>query len=235
MDRQHRYIRAPVIEYGGLEPLFAPQRTAAAGFTYVEMIAIMLILLLMASLIVPSIMAHQRSTAQKELEGQVARLPQDARNEAVQLQNPVSIRISGNSLIMEEQIYAQTTSDNSATSTTLSNVDPNAGASGSTNNGAGSSQVQLKEIDLDSAMQIAGTQLNGQSTDAGSWLWIVYPDGSAEQGGIQFAEGTSQKSLIMNSNGESQWISGELPDVTENQWPAGQLATPSSPPSSTTP
>jgi Tfp pilus assembly protein FimT len=194
------------------------------------MIVIALILMIMAALAVPNIVAYQRSASHKQLEANVARLPLEARNQAVLLQNPVSISVSGNTLVMQEQEFD--TNPNSNTGSMSSNdssttLDPDnlmQGASGSAGAGA-TTQVQLKTIDLGTDMQVDSVQLNGQATDTGSWLWMAYPDGSSDTGAIQFSEGSVSKSLVMDGKGHSQWISGEMPDQSQDEWSAGQLET----------
>jgi type II secretory pathway pseudopilin PulG len=164
----------------------------AKAFTLVEMIVICAVLLIIAAAIVPNLLAITRSRSLKDLEADVARLPAEARNEAVQTDTPVRLLISGTMLVME-QVPAT--------------GDPQ----------------QIKEVDLGDSLQVETVELNGTPTDVGSWEWTVYPDGSADSGGIQFSEGQAQDSLILSSTGTAQWISGELPDQSQDQWPAGQL------------
>jgi prepilin-type N-terminal cleavage/methylation domain-containing protein len=202
--------------------------TPSAGFTMIEMIAVTLVLLIIAAAIAPRLIADQQSASLKELEARIARLPAQAKSEALRTQNPVSIRISGNTLVMNEEEINQTQDATSGDgSTTLSNTTATS-YSGSNQTELSSDPIQLRQIDLGSDIQVDSVQLNGQNSDIGSWIWTVYPDGSAQQGGIEFSSGSAKMSLELESNGESQWVSGALPDASQDQWPAGQLATSSS-------
>lgn len=162
------------------------------AFTLMEMVVVCAVLIIIAAAIVPNLVAITRSRALKDLEGNIARLPAEARNEALRSQTPVQLRLSGTMLVMEQV--------------------PTTGA-----------PVQVKEVDLGSDIQVDSVQLNGKPSDTGTWAWTVYPDGSADSGGIQFSEGQAQRALILSPSGSARWITGELPDQSQDQWPAGQL------------
>ena len=170
----------------------SPVTERARAFTLVEAVVVCAILIVIASALVPNLLAFTRSRRVKDLEGNVARLPAETRNEALQLRTPVRLRVSGTTLVME-QVPA-----------------------------TGNPQ-QVKTVDMGDTLQVDSVQLNGKPSDVGSWEWTAYPDGTADSGGIQFSEGAAQKSLILAPTGEAQWISGPLPDQSQDQWPAGQL------------
>jgi type II secretory pathway pseudopilin PulG len=156
------------------------------------MIVVCAVLIIIAAAIMPNMIAITRSRSLKDLEGSVARLPAEARNEAQKSQTPVQIRVSGTMLVMEQ-------------------VPPDG------------APVQVEQVDLGSDISIDAAQLNGQSTDIGSWTWMVYPDGSADSGAMQFSEGQVVKSLVLTASGDSRFITGPMPDQSADQWPAGQL------------
>lgn len=162
------------------------------GFTLVEIVVVCAILIVIAGAIVPNLLTITQSRNLKDLEGNVARLPAEARNEAIQTQTPVRLRFSGTTIVMEE---------------VPADGDPQ----------------QVKEVDLGDSLQVDTVQLNGKPSDVGSWEWTVNPDGSADSGGVEFSEGQAHKSLILSPTGTAQWISGDLPDQSQDQWPAGQL------------
>jgi type II secretory pathway pseudopilin PulG len=162
------------------------------AFTVVELNIVILILLLAAALIIPSIVSIQRSRAIKDLEGSVARLPVLAQNDAIKSKVTVTMQLQGTDLILQE------TPDNGTPTT-------------------------IRTVDLGQDLQITSAQLNGKTTDPGGWIWKAYPDGSTDTGGLQFAEGSAVRSMTIYSDGASNWDSQELPDVSLQQWPAGQL------------
>jgi type II secretory pathway pseudopilin PulG len=166
--------------------------TKCRAFTLMEMVVVCAVLIIIAAAIMPNLVAMTRSRSLKDLEGSIARLPAEARNEALKSQTPVQIRVSGTMLVVEQV--------------------PDTGA-----------PVQVEQVDLGSDITIDSAQLNGKSVDIGSWTWMVYPDGSADSGAMQFSEGQVQKSLILYTSGDSRFITGPMPDQSQDQWPAGQL------------
>lgn len=180
-------------------------RDSRQGFTLAEMVVIMLVLVLMAAYILPNIAAYERTQEEKALEGQIARMPAEVVADAVRLQVPVALTIQGNDLVIEETPPAQMQTVNSSQTQVTSGI-----------------QV-LSQLSLGSDMEVASVQTGGQSADLGSWTWTVYPDGSASDAGIEFAEGRLTKSLVLQSDGQSRWLDSALPDQTPTQWPAGQL------------
>jgi prepilin-type N-terminal cleavage/methylation domain-containing protein len=83
---------------------------------------------------------------------------------------------------------------------------------------------EITRIRLD-ALQIRSARLNGKSVDMSSWKWTVYPDGTSDTGGLEFAEGATQKSLALSANADARWVQGTLPDTSDDTWQAGQLQT----------
>jgi len=164
------------------------------GFTLIEMTVVIAILLLMAAYIVPNAVAFLKSRTTQDLEASVARLPAEARNEAVGKQVPVHLRLDGTQIMMEDApVDGQTTA--------------------------------VKHVDLGSNLTVEVMQLNGQTSDTGSWVWTAYPDGTTDKGGIQFGDGSTSKSLVFGANGGTRWVDGVLPDQSLDQWPAGSLQT----------
>jgi Tfp pilus assembly protein FimT len=169
-------------------------RQRQRGISIVELSIVVAILVACAAVVMPGVVAIQHSRDLKDIEASIARLPSEARNDAIRTQNPVQMKIEGSTLVIQ-----QTDADSGQPKT-------------------------LKQVDLGDNLRVADVQENGQTVDTGSWQWTAYPDGASDSGGIQFDEGHSSKSLNMPTNGEAEWISGPLPDQSEQQWPAGQLA-----------
>ncbi len=168
-----------------------PFRTCP-GYTLVELIVVLFVLLLMTTAIVPRVIALQNSRRLKDVEARVIRLPAEARNEAVRTGKPVRLRVDGADLVMDRVPLNGT-------------------------------PEEVKRVALGTGIQVDSVEQDGRPANTGSWLWTVYPDGTAEAGGIQFTEGAARKSLVLSSDGDSQWVLGDLPDGTPEHWPAGQL------------
>jgi hypothetical protein len=78
-------------------------RGRSAGFTFVEISVVLVVLFIIASMVFANLATVTKSRALKDLEGKVARLPTPARNDAVRLNTPVQLRIQGTTLV-EEQV-----------------------------------------------------------------------------------------------------------------------------------
>ncbi|MGI4791545.1 MAG: pilus assembly FimT family protein [Janthinobacterium lividum] len=173
-------------------PPTSPVTSKRRGFTLIELIVVLFVLLLLTTAIVPRVVAIQRSRRTKDLEAKIIRLPAEARNEAVRSGNPVRIRVDGAALVMDRAPINGTAEE-------------------------------VKRIALGTGIQVNTVEEAGQPSNTGSWQWTIYPDGSADDGGIQFTEGTAQKSLVLSSDGSVRWLIGDLPAGTPERWPAGQL------------
>ena len=71
------------------------------GFTLIEMTIVITILALTAALIVPRVSAIKDSRAFHDQEAAIIRLPREARNEARRSGQPVTLRVSSNTLVIE--------------------------------------------------------------------------------------------------------------------------------------
>jgi len=69
-----------------------------------EVTVITAILILIAAVILPNVVSVINSEALKATEATIARLPTEARNDAIKNQNPVRLRFDGSSVIEEETL-----------------------------------------------------------------------------------------------------------------------------------
>ena len=163
------------------------------GFTLIELIVVLFVLVLVTTAIVPRVVALQKSRLIKNREATIIRLPAEARNEAARSGVPVRLRIDGTALVVERAPV-------------------------------GGQPEEVKRVTLGPGIQVSDVEQSGQSASISSWQWTVYPDGSADSGGIQFAEGTAQKSLLLAADGSIRWRAGDLPEGLPEHWSAGGLA-----------
>ena len=163
-----------------------------SGFTLMEMMVIIFILILISAAVIPRVVAYLASEQLKSLEASIARLPGQARQDALRLQEPVRLRLEG-STIYEEEVPV------------VGDI------------------TQVKELDLGSTVQIDSAQKNYQNIETSSWDWTAYPDGTSDGGGVQFSVEGQEMSLIIPVLGNATWVTGPLPDESQDQWTAGQL------------
>lgn len=83
--------------------------------------------------------------------------------------------------------------------------------------------IIVKRVNLGEGITVTGARTGKESADLGSWKWMAYPDGSADQGGLEFMEGNAPKSLFMPKQGDEVWGDGTLPDTSQEEWQAGEV------------
>lgn len=64
-------------------------------------------------------------------------------------------------------------------------------------------------------------QLNGQQVDESSWAIRFYPDGTSDIGSVTFDYGSFEKTLVLNGRGLSQLVDGAAPDPATVSWQGG--------------
>lgn len=76
--------------------------TSNRAFTLIELTIVIAVLVIAAAVVVPSLTAVQRSRDLRKTEANIARLPIEARNEAVKSGKNVTLQVSDNELVMSE-------------------------------------------------------------------------------------------------------------------------------------
>ena len=168
------------------------------AFTLIEMTVVITVLALMAALIMPNMVAIKRSQELRVLEAAVRRLPSEAREESRRRNAPVSLRVDGQSLVMEQI---------------------------ATGEDAGSDPKEIKRVTLSDDLRVEEARQGSETMDLASWKWTNYPDGSANAGSVTFQAGTATKTLRLPARGEAEWTTGAeaTPSPTEENWPAGDI------------
>ena len=201
------------------------------GFTLIEMIVTIAILVIFASLLVP-VVAKQRQLEQVRSFGiQVATMADFAKQEAIQ------------NRVVSTLTYDQ--SNNQLTVNTNQGIDPN--QPGLTNQGSGGSSMTgtnlitnpnstsqnsnptlpslTKSLTLPSGWQGQQFMLDGQSVNSSDWKVNFNPDGSSDSATIdfQFPE-NGEKSVLIDAFGRITVLDGPPPDPTTLQWQGGSIA-----------
>ena len=189
------------------------------AFTLIEMVVVTMIILIMAGLILPNMVAITQSREMRSELAALQRMPTEARNEAAKARQVVDLKMDGDYLVMEK------TDPQTQETTEIKRL-----------------QIGSQFLAETAQLQVVGVptvlmQNNSGSTDVASWKWSAYPDGTADSGGITFEVGPkrTQQSLYIPADGEARWVTGPLPQPTEQAWTAGDLEQRSSTSTSTTP
>jgi type II secretory pathway pseudopilin PulG len=176
------------------------------------MSVVITILVLMAAAVMPNLVAIARSRQFYNAEQTLWRLPMEARNEASKSQEPVTLRLEGDTFVMERP---KPDDDQNNTTTNVQNSSQN-----------NQDMEEVKRVDFSGGLHAESARKNGDTSDLASWKWTVYPDGTSDSGGVAFTEGNSRKSLVLSATADAHWIQGDLPTNDDNDhWPAGQLQT----------
>ena len=165
------------------------------AFTLIEATVVIMVLALLAALVVPNVVAIQRSQAVRTLEQKVLRLPAEALNEARRNKKAVTLRAEGSDTLVLELAGDE-----------------------------GAAPTEIKRLTLSADLRLDAAHSKGESVDLASWEWTVYPDGSATPGRLDLAEGSKILSLRLPENGElPRWSTASSTEAGDERWSAGEL------------
>jgi prepilin-type N-terminal cleavage/methylation domain-containing protein len=190
------------------------------AYTLVEMVVVCAILALLATAVMPNLVAQRRSQALRSTAAAVLRLPTEARNQAAALKVPVALLLDGGDLVLERMATDDATTNTTNPANAMGGPVSRLGVSNATQ---GEGDV-LKRVALGGEVQVESAQAAGEGIDPGAWRWVVYPDGSADEGGLVLQFGSQRRTLYLPPDGPARWIAGdEMPDPTQERWPAGEV------------
>ena len=165
---------------------------ARQAFTLIEMTVVITILAMMAALVVPSVVAMKKSRDVRDREEAIRRLPSQALQAARDGKTAVTLRVDGSDLILEK-----------------SSPDDQADAE------------EVKRVSLGS-FSVSAARQSGETTDAASFAWKVYPDGTAEAATLTIREGAGTKTLQLTPQGDARWLASGEAEQTSEKWTAGE-------------
>jgi prepilin-type N-terminal cleavage/methylation domain-containing protein len=167
------------------------------GFTLIEMSVVITVLSVMAALILPNMVAIQRSRELRLLKAQIQRLPQEAKMEARKSNAPIVLRVDADALVMERIPVGDE---------------------------AGDDPVEIRRVALNSDIRAERARKGQETIDLASWEWRVYPDGSCASTNLEFSEGDLTEALVIETAGDAYWATGDEVDQ-EQEWAAGDIET----------
>lgn len=163
------------------------------GFTLIELTLIVGVLAIMSVMVVPRVRSIQEGSAFRHFRIDARRIAQEARALAVSRGELVSVAFDESRSSLNAIVE---TSDEQPT--VLSSVDLAPG-------------VEAVEF----------VQEEAQSTPS-EWRIRFYPDGRSDGGGVLFQSGEASFHLAVLENGTIRFDEGDLPDLSAEQWSAGE-------------
>jgi|GEM_PF-4875631 len=205
------------------------------GFTLVEMLVTLVILVIFTTLLVPIIAGQNQAQASRNFMPQLLNLGTFAKQQAI---------LHG---VITTLTYHS--ANNQVSVTNDVNVDPNqpgdstqSGTSGGSSGGLGSSmtgQTPIVNPNSQTQNQTAPTinqtaaipsglsadqfQVNGKTVDGGDWKINFYPDGTSDGGTIEFKNNEAESTFSIDSLANLKVADGPPPDPTTIQWQGGQI------------
>lgn len=177
------------------------------GFTLIEMTVVCTVLMVIAALVVPNVVSMKTAETHREAYRAFLRLARRGRQEAMRSGRTYVLTVeSGNSLRLQREPASATDQDPRATQVT---DDP-----------------ELEDVDavqFPDGVNTANLEIDHQSSNATDFKLHFYPDGKSEEGGIEFLEGATTRTLLVTADGVISLQEGNLPqDQNADRWEAGQ-------------
>lgn len=171
------------------------------GFTFVEMSVVVSLIALLATAILPRILAVQKSQTDTAFRVGLARLVQVARNEAVARKTTVELAIDGNQIGWQIPEDSATGTESSEEATGLQGA-----------------------ISLPEGGELADFQLAFEDVEEDEWSVGFYPDGTSDEAAIAFTlAGREWLLRIDGETGTGRVTTGTIDDVADDSWEAGDL------------
>jgi type II secretory pathway pseudopilin PulG len=172
----------------------------ARGFTYIEVLVVILITLLLAALVMPNLIARKRSRDEWSFRTHLRSLGKDARSRAIEIGRMVSLSF-----------------DKTKNEVQVIEIDIN---------GAEKQTQALAVPDWLTPERFVADQ---NESIGDSWRVPFYSDGASSGGGIEFKSDQGSWSLVVSPLDQTiKDLDGPMPDFTYETWPAGSNVAPSS-------
>lgn len=180
------------------------------GFTIVEVVLVMVIIAIVASMIMPSFQAIQRSQAATGFRQGLESVAQKARTRAIRENRATHILFDSNGSIGWDFIEEAA-------------VDPQTGESTGTETELELGQVR-DPVQPTATTSFSTYELNREDVDQTDWQVGFFPDGSADRAYLEFTMDDQTFVLIVNNrSGSTRVVQGTIEDQTDDEWEAGEI------------
>lgn len=165
------------------------------GFTFIEMIVVITIMALMASIAIPSMAGAERARQYRSALSNLKRLPIQAREAAISRGTTVVLHTEGNGTGI---VAVEESAD---------------GVEGQT----------IGRADLPEGLSFRTLRVGDRDAGTSDWSLRFYSDGTSDGGGFEIEENANIWSVVIEPRtGRVQNVKGEMPPLSEQSWPAGE-------------
>ena len=165
------------------------------AFTLLEMLIVMLVLTLTATVVVPRVINVMNSQAENDFRRSLMRVGAEARLLAIETGNTV-----------------QVTYNDTERAVTLSTVDPETALE----------EVQ-KSYSLPDVAELVSFMVGGDFVSSNDWIVEYYPDGTGTDCGIEVQTGLEIFAVMIEGEDGASHLMGSLNEVEDSEWEAGEL------------
>lgn len=166
----------------------------SAGFTYVELVVVIVITALLATITIPSLTAMRKGAEERQFRRALLDIAVRARSRAIDAGGIVALSVdkSTNDLVAVEESLGTGT------------------------------QRPLQRLATPAAITNVKSTFDQNTSEGEDWTVVFYSDGKSTGGGIEFeAYGKHFSYVVSPTDGRPRVIDGPLPDLGQERWPAG--------------
>jgi len=182
------------------------------GFTFVEMVLVIIMVIMFSAIVFPSVIAVQRSQSASGFRIGLENVAQIARRQAVLQNRATVLKFGSNNEIGWDYVEDPVETDTQSTNSNTQQED--AIELGQVRNG----------ISLVENTEFTGYRRNELDESQSEWQVGFFPDGTADRAVAEFTQdGKSYILIISPLNGASNIVEGTLDDYEGEGWEAGEI------------
>lgn len=169
-------------------------RTKSRGFSLIEMSIVITLIALFAAFILPNLVNSRQSERERLFHYGMKRLADNARETAISRNATLHLSIDQNRMTVTNETDTKQKGD------------------------------EIMGIDIVDGASPTKFQANGQDMSAGDWDIRFFPDGTADEGGVEFTLGQDTEALNITPRGATS-VDEKLTNPADIRWEAGTYET----------
>jgi prepilin-type N-terminal cleavage/methylation domain-containing protein len=178
------------------------------GFTFIEISVVIVIIMILSALVLPNVVRMSEANQKRVFFSSLWQLAGKAHELAIMDKKTSAIRLdsSGKSfkvVEIDDQNPSQQTNQNPQQSD--------------------SNETEKETLAVPDGIDTGNFSSDGNSQDSGDWEIKFYPDGTSDGGGLEVTDSGRVRSLVIRRDGSLSLVEGNLPDLAEDKWQAGEI------------